>query len=145
MMLLGLEASVRMNEILDKNISAYCLSASDAKELEDNAFCFCECVVALIKTYHPGEAANEIALFGFTVKTHYLLHLALCGHYTNPNFGSCSAGEDMMGFSKRIVASSARASKAWTAANTALYKYRSGCCVQLQVEENGRMGSWADV
>ena len=100
---------------------------------------FVERNAAPIRTFHPDEEPEEIGLFGFTMKTHYLIHMCLTGRYTNPLNGACYNGETLMGIGKRIVTSSIRGCKPLAAANKALYKYSRGMHIDLQLKENGSL------
>ena len=119
--LCGLEASSEMDKILDSHIEYPCLPEAVATKFCKMAFDFGACVTSLVRFYHP-----EVPVFHHTDKLHLLLHLGLISKYINPGLGSCYQGEEMMGVVRRIVNSSARASKPATALKTSMARYCRG-------------------
>ena len=94
LVLKGLELSVRIDKIMREYANEYCYPPDIAKEFEAACFEYCRITVALLNAYH--KADPPVALFNYTIKAHYLMHLGMCARYTNPTFGSCYDGETLM-------------------------------------------------
>ena len=65
-------------------------------------------------------------LFNFTIKSHYLAHIALSSRYINPRLAWCYAGEDFMQKVKTIVASTQRGTQCHLVSKKAMQKYCQG-------------------
>ena len=70
------------------------------------------------------------------MKFHYMLELMLVSRYTNPLYGSCYSGEEMMGVVRKLVASCANGARPEVAANTALKKYTRGLAFMLKAQQD---------
>ena len=95
--LLGLEAIKETNELYDLHRQSYRMPAEAAERCVKSSFLTAQCVTYLVRHFH----GHNLALFHYTLKQHYCLHLALTARYTNPCFGDCSSGEDLMKFAKK--------------------------------------------
>ena len=122
MMLWTLEQSIEVDKVLQDYRFEFTLPEPAAKRLLDASFRFCQGCTALIKHFHP----LDVALFHFTVKTHYILHIALVGQYINPMLAACDSGEDMMKIVKRLLASTTRGRTSVQACRAAMQKYIRG-------------------
>lgn len=120
--LLALDNCIRIDEVLDLNVTSYRLPPADAKVLTDACFEFGQCMTMLIQHYHPLNAN----LFHFTIQTHYLMHFGLAAKYINPAMGACHAGEDLMKVVKRLISSSAASLPPDKARSKAIDKYLFG-------------------
>ena len=98
----GLQASAKIDKILATYKGEPRLPASAAKDLREACWQFALCQSALVQFYHP-----NIALYNQTIKTHMLLHIALCAEFIHPGIAACWAGEDMMRVVRKLGASTA--------------------------------------
>ena len=125
--LLALENSAEIDEILDRNSKEYKLPDAEADTLIRNGFEFCQMVTSLVQYYH----ANEKNYFHMTIKTHWFLHFCLVARYINPTLGSCYSGEDYMKVIKRLIVSSAASTGPEKACIKAMDKYVRGLTLDL--------------
>ena len=126
-MLKGLEFSEQFDRILLQNSNVYALSTEDSKALIYAAFEYTKRNVALIRHFR----GQDVKLFNLTIKTHYFLELALVSEFTNPLYGSCYQGEQMMQVVRKLVASTANGCPMEKAGNFALRKYIRGLTMTL--------------
>ena len=117
----GLRLSRKIDDTLDVHSGEYSLPKFAADSLRDSCFTFNQTVTWLIKHLHP-----DIPAFHYTIKYHYLLHLAMAASYINPSLAACDDGEDLMKVVKRLIAQSTRGSPPPVAARTAMIKYCRG-------------------
>ena len=129
-MLEGLAASEQVDKIIGRNMMNYRPSEADAVLLVDSAYEFNRRNAALIQ-YFRSVKKN---LFNFTIKFHYLLELALVGEYTNPSYGSCYQGEEMMAVVRKLISSCATSARPEVAANNAMQKYIGGLSMLLDLK-----------
>ena len=115
----SLQISNKLNKILDQYSKAPSMSATDNETFIADAFRFCGLVTLLGDAIHP----KGIALFNYTIKFHYLLHIALITRYQNPLIGSCSQGEMMMKIVKTLAFSCSRSNSRERVTNSAMQKY----------------------
>ena len=94
----SVEIAVNLNRLLDEHSRSPSLPDDVAKQFETDAFRFCGLVTKISDALHP----HGIALFNYTIKFHYLLHISLIAQYQNPLLGSCSQGEQMMVVVKKV-------------------------------------------
>jgi hypothetical protein len=99
--ILALQASVRMDQILDEHAGCIMLSADGADEYEKSGFTFLACVTAVADHHH----SRGVRLFNITIKFHYLAHAARFARYLNPRLGWNYSGEDFMAKVKKLVGS----------------------------------------
>ena len=125
--LLALENSAEIDNILDRNSKAYKLPDLEADALIRNGFEFCQMVTKLVRHFHP-LGKNY---FHMTIKTHWFLHFCLTSTYINPLMGSCFSGEDFMKIIKRITVSCAAATGPEKANLKAMEKYVRGLALDL--------------
>ena len=117
-----LEASVQMETILKRNVGNYRLAPDDAAEFLKQTWKYGVCISALGGFYHT----KGLWLFHFTVKSHYLLHIALDAAQTNPNMTMCYQGEDLMHKVKILVQASCRGTCPQKLVSKFLVKYMHG-------------------
>jgi hypothetical protein len=110
--------SLKINVLLEKHSSAYRMEAPDCDHFRVACFQYCKAVTACCRLCHP-----RAALFHFTLKSHYLLHLGVVASYICPCLGDCSEGEDLMKVAKRLIASSSRGNSFLGCTKTAMAKY----------------------
>ena len=89
------------------------------EKFEKDAFRFCGLIALIGEALHPAG----IALFHYTIKFHYLLHIGMIAQYQNPLLGACHQGEQMMVVVKRLAASCARNNNQHQVTNAAMEKY----------------------
>ena len=89
--LLAFDQSIHIDTILARNLSLYTLPMADGVKLKAECFGFCQNITALMKLFHP-----TVPVFPYTLKKHYLLHIAKVAEYMNPSLASCAEGEDLM-------------------------------------------------
>ena len=94
----ALEASVRMEQILDEAVDAFRLPPLLAVEFLDKAHDFLIKLNAI--RAHFGV---RLQLFHVTIKSHMLLHIAINARYLNPRLAWCYTGEDMMKIIKKVI------------------------------------------
>ena len=121
MIKLSFKYSLEIDSILDRNIDANKLPDVEAAALVSASFGFAQTQTALIKLFHP-----VVPVFHYTLKMHYLLHIALVSKYINPSIASCCEGEDMMKVVKRLIQSSAAGNRPVDAAQKAMARYCKG-------------------
>ena len=88
----ALLSAEKMESIIDENANNYRLPPHVADEWKKQRALFVQTNAALGHAYHT----KGIFLFHFTVKYHYILHLALLGRVINPRVAWCFSGEDLM-------------------------------------------------
>ena len=115
---LSFKYSIAIDTLLDRNIDSNKLDDADSKALVSATFGFAQTQTALIKLFHP-----VAPVFHYTLKKHYLLHIALVSKYINPNMASCCEGEDMMKLVKRLIQSSSSGNTPHGCAQKAMARY----------------------
>lgn len=96
------------------------------------AFAFTNVVTALGNTFHRrGEM-----FFNFTIKFHYLLHIAIYSRYINPLSVWCYGGEGFMQVIKRLTISAQVGTRPALVANKVLTKYAQGFGYELFGADN---------
>ena len=83
LVLFGLECIRETDMLLEKNFHCYRFPAADSDRMIELSHRVAQTTTTLIQHYHP-----HIALFHYTIKQHYTLHLALCTKWTNPMHGT---------------------------------------------------------
>ena len=122
MVLLGMEMSLRLEEIVDENLSEYCWPLAVHREYLKTTYAFLALLTSLGNHYHTqGELP-----FNFTIKCHFLLHIALYSRYISPTAAWCYGGEDFMKICKKIIAASQHGSKPYQIGRKSMKKYVSG-------------------
>ena len=124
---LSFKYSLAIDNILDRNIHTNKLADAEAKALVKASFGFAQAQTALIKIFHP-----VVPVFHYTIKMHYLLHIALVSKYINPSIASCCEGEDMMKVAKRLIQASHAGNKPEVAAQKAMARYCRGLGFDFQ-------------
>ena len=122
MIRLALQASVGIEDTLDAAQGDFVLGEAAADALEEHCFNLMALVACLGNYYHP----RHVHLFHYTIKSHYVLHLALKAKELNPRLGWCYAGEDWMQKAKVLLASCQKNSSPTLAISNALDKYCYG-------------------
>ena len=98
-MRLGLQYSIRIEEILDENADAWRLSDEAAALLQTTIQNFLTIQTALGRHFQ----AQGLLLFHTTIKSHYLLHIGLNSARLNPRLSWCYSGEDMMQRVRKLI------------------------------------------
>ena len=122
---LALQLSVKFEDILDANLDPDCfvLPPKSQRDLLNTTVGFNQAVTALGHHFHTG--LNE-SLFNFTVKNHYLLHVAMLAKYGNPRKLWCYAGEDFMHKAKELIAHSVSGTPHYLVPTKVAKKYIAG-------------------
>ena len=100
----SLQVSNKLNRTLDNHSHDAALPESVAVKFEADTFRLCGLVTLLGEAFHPAG----VALYNYTIKWHYLLHVGLIARYQNPMMGACFQGKQMMRIVEKLVASCAR-------------------------------------
>ena len=137
---LGLQYSIRMEENLDENQYEFCLSPAAHEEFQSSVFNFLAVVTALGQHFHN----QGILLFHFTIKNHYLAHIAIYSKWFNPRAAWCYSGEDFMQRVRKIVASCQRGTAPDLVCSKAMEKYKAGLEFTLLENELWLGGEVAD-
>lgn len=116
---LALQCAARMEAILDEHAAAYCLPLAAAQEYEKSINSLVQLQAALGAFFHP----QGRALFHFTVKSHYAMHLGMMSRYINPRVGWCYSGEDMMSKVVSLAQASMRGTRQHMVSATLMRKY----------------------
>ncbi len=111
-----------MEDILDEHQQEYCLPADAHQCFFDAVFAFLAILTALGNWYH----GQGVLLFNFTIKCHYLVHIAYYSKYYNPRAAWCYSGEDFMQTIRKLVASCQRGTPPYLVCSKTLRKYASG-------------------
>ena len=117
-----LTLGVKLEQTLDDNKGEFKLPDQAARDWKKECQGLALANSALGHYYH----ARREMLFHFTIKWHYLLHLALMGQHMNPRLGSCYSGECMMKVVKSVVQSSHLGSPPPLVVNKVMTKYSHG-------------------
>jgi hypothetical protein len=109
---LMLEKFCRLDAILDDHPSTVFprLPLAAAAEFERVAFEAASLQNALA-AYYSGPPDPK-PLFNITIKSHYMVHIAVMAKFSNPRISMCYGGEDYMKHMKQLVAASIRGMKA---------------------------------
>ena len=113
---------VRLEVIIEDNKMNYVLQPDVAEEWKKCCQGVVQMEARLGQHYHP----KKITLFHFTIKFHYLCHLALLGKGLNPRLAWCYSGEKMMQVTKQIVQASHLGSPPWLVSSKSILKYARG-------------------
>ena len=124
---LGLHFSMLMEDILDRNVSEFVLNQTDHREFLESCYNFLAAQTALGNHYHP----KGLLRLHCTIKSHYMLHIALYSRYMNPRLVWTYMGEDYMQNIKQIVSASQRGTPPPLIANMAVNKYLDGLSFAL--------------
>ena len=122
---LVLVMACKLDEIIDAHPDEYRLPTAVSADFKKTCQVLVQGSAALGQHYHN----LGIFLFHFTVKHHYLLHIAILSEFMNPRLGWCFAGEDMMHKVKTIYHGCHRGSPPHKAADKALQKYCQGLAI----------------
>jgi hypothetical protein len=120
--LLGLRMSTRFEDILSDSSHLFKLPDAAHRDLVDTTLAFLNIVTSLGNSFH---SRGEL-YFNFTVKFHYLIHIALSSKHLNPVAVWCYGGEGFMQVVKKLVISSQSGTKPALVANKVLAKYAQG-------------------
>ncbi len=118
----GLNMSIRMEELLDNSTPPTPFTTEVHEEFLQAALQFAAFQNALADYYHP----RNLLLFNVTIKTHYLLHIALQSKFVHPRAAWCYRGEDFMRISRRLIASCQHGAKPHLVCTKAVAKYLRG-------------------
>ena len=117
-MILATRMAKTMEDILDAHAHDYVLGP-DGVVFRDAAYSFAQLCSALSSFFHR----QEIVLFNYTIKFHYLTHLGDIATYVNPRLGWNYQGEDFMHKMKILVQSSHRGNAPHAVVNKVVTKY----------------------
>ena len=96
---LGLKLSNNIEEVLGENSREFKLPPDAHEKFKSLVWGFVNVVVNLGNRCHT----EGLMLFNFTVKFHYLLHIALYSRYINPLTVWCYGGESFMQVAKKLT------------------------------------------
>ena len=131
MVSLALKFSIWIEDILDAYAGNITLPAEDHKRLVEATYAFLNLVVSLGNYYHP----RGVLFFNYTVKFHYLLHIAIGSKHYNPRWAWCYSGEAFMQVIKKVVASCQSGKKVHLIGRKVLRKYADGLSFSLLGDE----------
>jgi len=127
--ILAIKMSILMDKCLDDNASEPKLPAEEAETFAKAAWAFCQLITTVGQHYR--SQTPPMALFNYTIKYHYLLHIAEASQYFNPRWCWCYQGEDLMNKTKNLLKSCMVANKPIPAVNKAMTKYTFGMGYQI--------------
>ena len=96
---LGLQLSVRIERIVDEHIHEYALPTAAHEDFLKCVFGFVQVCTFLGHHFH----GQKVVIFNFTIKHHYLCHIALLSKFSNPGRLWCYSGEDLMNKIKEVT------------------------------------------
>ncbi len=105
----------------------YRLPQAAHAEFLSGAHAFLALVTALGNFFHP----RGVLLFNFTIKFHYLVHIAQYSRHFNPRRAWCYSREDFMQRIKRIVGSCQRGTPPPRVCSKAVRKYADGLAFSM--------------
>jgi hypothetical protein len=124
-MLLGLRFSVKIEAIMDEFVPGeYKLNPRQYQEFEACVFHFLAICTKLGNHFHNTRPVT--LLFNFTIKFHYLIHIAHYSKYWHPRLAWCYAGEDFMARIKKIVQGAHRGTVPWLVVGKVVQRYARG-------------------
>jgi len=106
--LVALQCSVFLDTVLDEQRDMDAIPLEEADKFKNAGFAMMSCFTSV----HQRFAAKGIALFNYTPKCHYLLHICLSAKWLNPRRCWCYAGEDFMRYVARLFNMSCKGSSA---------------------------------
>ena len=124
-----MKQSAEIEDILEANKTMFKLSEDCAVQLLSAVTDF-----LAFQTSLRNHFGNSRQLFHITIKSHYLLHIAIIGHYMNPRIGWCYSGEDMMGLFKKVIANSQRGVPMSQLSDRSMMKYSYGMTIKFSKE-----------
>ena len=128
---LAIKMSILIESILDDNKDEYRLSETNAKKFLDAVHSM-NCLTTELGNFFHSQRPH-IELFNYTIKNHYLIHIALMSKYLNPSLVWCYQGEDFVGRMKILVQQCIKALPAHKVFNKAMQKYVHGLSFLLRV------------
>ena len=120
---LAMQLSTRFEDILDEHEDEWVLPPAGQDELLKCAVGFCQACTAIGHEFHDRQHKS---LFNFTIKFHYLIHIALMAKFCNPRKLWCYAGEDLMQRGRQIIQYSVRGTPYWLVCTKVMKKYIVG-------------------
>ena len=126
--LLLLKLAVKIESIMEEHKDKYVLSPAVADDWKKTCNAFVLANAKLGHYFHP----RKVMLFHYTIKFHYLCHIALLGKRLNPRLAWCYCGEKMMQVCKTIVQSSHLGSAPWVVVNKVVTKYARGVSLKCE-------------
>jgi hypothetical protein len=124
---LALKFSSRLEEILDEHPRGVVLPHDAAVEYEDATFKF----LALQTALANGSMAAGQRSFNVTIKSHYLVHIALLSRFVHPRLSWNYSGEDFMQKIKHLAASCVKGNHPHDAFNKVATKYSLAMDLQM--------------
>jgi hypothetical protein len=114
--------SVKIEDLIDGPQVSHKMSVEDHQELKQSCINF----LLLAESLHKHYASQGLDLFNFTIKSHYLCHIADQSAYISPRACWCYSGENFMNICKRIVTSCVRGTKPIGVATKSTRKFVEG-------------------
>ena len=126
---IGLVSSVAMEDTMARHHGpdVFKLPADAADELMKAATAYAAVLSSLTNHFHQ----QGIPLFHYTIKAHYLLHLAYGARWLHPYLGWCYSGEDLMHKAKVLTSSCLIGTKHHKACGKAIRRYAIGAWHRL--------------
>ena len=128
--LTGLQASCKLDEILAQYPEVDKLPRQEAAEFQSSAWLYAKCQNAAARHY-GSLAGGSLMIFDVTIKTHQMLHGALRAGHLNPRHGWNFAGEDFMGKMKELMQSCVRGNNPGASVIKLMDKYSYALHYQL--------------
>ena len=129
-----MRASMEIENLLDDAVDEFVLGTTQADTLVKHMFDLMALDTALANYFHP----RGQMLFHFTIKCHYLLHIAMKAREINPRLGWCYQGEDWMQKAKHLLQACQKGNKPDRALNEAMKKY----CYAITFQMTRRTDIW---
>ena len=107
--LIGLESSCKIDEIVATHRGSWTVPEPDATELIEAAFNY----AAIANALGGHFAAKSQRLFNVTHKQRVICEIALASRYLNPTLASCYINEDYMCYCRRLVRAASPGTKSW--------------------------------
>ena len=111
--MVALQCSVFLDEVLDAHRDVDVLDPGEATKFKHAGFAMMSCFTSLSAFY----AAKGTALFNITPKCHCLLHICMSTKWLNPRRSWCFSGEDFMRHVRRMGSIACKGSNAAQAGN----------------------------
>ena len=124
--LVGLQASVEMDAVLDANRDVDVLPAPDAHKFVEASWLYVNCQNAAAQFFNT----QTLMIFDITIKTHYTCHCALVAPFLNPRLCWNFAGEDFMQKCKILHQSCVRGNSV----HQSVCKFAEKYCIALHLQ-----------
>lgn len=125
--LLALQMSVRIEEILSANVKTNVFPRAVHAEFETCIFGFLALQTSVANHYNN----LGYCLFNVTIKSHMMAHIAKDSKYLNPRRGWCYSGEHFMAHMKKLAASCCKGNRANQVSSKMLAKYKFAMHIKM--------------